>query len=216
MQMNFAGPSQIRRAIHGARREVLLAMAGDGSPLDDQIDVTAAHAVTGVSGVRVRMYVPLVVRDGADAVDRQLAGLAKEGIEIHPAPDNNPRMAIVDRSVVVLARNRSDYSDGALIGNGLPFTDMLVGSLTLAGRVPAAVDAEAAGPDSGPGADEQLDPLSREVLRHMALGIKDEAAARKMGMALRTYRRTAARLMTSLGARSRFQAGYLAGQRSWC
>lgn len=61
--------------------------------------------------------------------------------------------------------------------------------------------------------EEGLTALDREVLRQLALGTKDETAAREMGLALRTYRRMVARLMDSLDARSRFQAGYLAGQR---
>jgi len=35
-----------------------------------------------------------------------------------------------------------------------------------------------------------------------------------MGLALRTYQRAVARVMGTLDARSRFQAGYLAAQRN--
>ena len=59
------------------------------------------------------------------------------------------------------------------------------------------------------------EPIAREVLRQLARGAKDESAARDMGMALRTYRRTVARLMDQLNARSRFQAGYRAAVNDW-
>ncbi|WP_433462546.1 DNA-binding response regulator [Spirillospora sp. CA-128828] len=48
---------------------------------------------------------------------------------------------------------------------------------------------------------------SRRILRLLAGGLKDEAAARQLGMSLRTYRRRVAEILTLLDAGSRFQAG---------
>ena len=48
----------------------------------------------------------------------------------------------------------------------------------------------------------------------LASGSKDEAAARALGMSLRTYRRRVAELMTAVGATSRFQAGLRARELS--
>jgi DNA-binding NarL/FixJ family response regulator len=39
--------------------------------------------------------------------------------------------------------------------------------------------------------------------------------ARKLGISVRTSRRITAELMTQLGARSRFQAGVIAGEQGW-
>ncbi|AOS65865.1 helix-turn-helix transcriptional regulator [Actinoalloteichus hymeniacidonis] len=52
-----------------------------------------------------------------------------------------------------------------------------------------------------------LSEQSREILRCLRAGNKDETAARRTGLSLRTYRRRVAELMTLLGAESRFQAG---------
>ena len=49
--------------------------------------------------------------------------------------------------------------------------------------------------------------LAPQVLDLLAQGVKDEAAARILGLGVRTYRRRVAELMTALGAESRFQAG---------
>ncbi|WP_327132133.1 hypothetical protein OG311_14390 [Streptomyces sp. NBC_01343] len=204
MQMNFAGPAQIRHAIHGARREVLLAMPRTCS-LDGQVDVAAAHTVTAGSGVSVKVFVPPADQGGTRPREGRLAELAREGMQIHAMPGHSPRMAIIDGSVVIWALNQEDYSDGAFIGHQLPFIPLLVRSLTAP---------QPAGEGDGPAGEEDLDPVSREVLRQLTLGTKDETAARDMGMALRTYRRMVARLMDSLDARSRFQAGYLAAQRN--
>jgi DNA-binding NarL/FixJ family response regulator len=53
------------------------------------------------------------------------------------------------------------------------------------------------------------------VLRLLAQGDTDEAAARKLGVSARTVGRVAADLMERLGARSRFQAGARAGEQGW-
>ncbi|MEV4259517.1 helix-turn-helix transcriptional regulator, partial [Spirillospora sp. NPDC049652] len=52
-----------------------------------------------------------------------------------------------------------------------------------------------------------LGEQSREILALLADGMKDEAASRRLGISLRTYRRRVAELMELLDADSRFQAG---------
>ncbi|WP_435215329.1 DNA-binding response regulator [Streptomyces sp. bgisy034] len=58
----------------------------------------------------------------------------------------------------------------------------------------------------------RIDDRAIEVLRALGSGATDEAAARELGMSLRTYRRRVAELLTSLDAASRFQAGVRAGE----
>lgn len=211
MQVNFAGPPQIRRAIHDARRDVVVVMPRTCS-FEGQVDLAAALSVSTSSDVRVKVYVSPGEREAATPYGSQadaglpLAGLAKEGVHIHEGLAPSPRMVIIDDSVVIWARNQEDYSGGALIGHQLPFTPLLVRSLNAAAAESAGTHDILAG--------EELDSVSREVLRQLALGSKDETAAREMGMALRTYRRAVARLMDSLDARSRFQAGYEAARQN--
>jgi DNA-binding NarL/FixJ family response regulator len=52
-----------------------------------------------------------------------------------------------------------------------------------------------------------LNEQSREILRLMGGGYKDETAARHLGLSLRTYRRRVAEILALLDAESRFQAG---------
>ncbi|MFI0483468.1 DNA-binding response regulator [Actinomadura sp. 9N215] len=52
-----------------------------------------------------------------------------------------------------------------------------------------------------------LSDESVRILRLLADGLKDESAARRLGMSLRTYRRRVAEILTLLDADSRFQAG---------
>ncbi|MFF7792860.1 DNA-binding response regulator [Streptomyces sp. NPDC007991] len=58
----------------------------------------------------------------------------------------------------------------------------------------------------------RIDDQTSKVLRALGSGATDEAAARELGMSLRTYRRRVAELLTSLDAASRFQAGVRAGE----
>ncbi|HEY8471585.1 MAG TPA: hypothetical protein VIL37_02995 [Natronosporangium sp.] len=57
-----------------------------------------------------------------------------------------------------------------------------------------------------------LDAEGRRVLRALADGLTDQAAARQIGVSVRTYRRRVAELMRSLASASRFQAGVRAGE----
>ncbi|CAM3618093.1 response regulator transcription factor [Isoptericola cucumis] len=53
----------------------------------------------------------------------------------------------------------------------------------------------------------EIRQLAPRVLDLLGQGIKDETAARRLGLGVRTYRRRVAELMDALGAESRFQAG---------
>lgn len=57
--------------------------------------------------------------------------------------------------------------------------------------------------------------LVRNTLRALMEGLTDEAAARKNGWSLRTYRRRIAAVMELLGTTSRFEAGALAHEQGW-
>jgi DNA-binding CsgD family transcriptional regulator len=54
-----------------------------------------------------------------------------------------------------------------------------------------------------------------QLLRLLALGMKDEALARHLGMSLRTVRRRVAHVLADLGVATRFQAGLEAARRGW-
>ncbi|WP_406054065.1 LuxR C-terminal-related transcriptional regulator [Streptomyces sp. NBC_01077] len=60
-----------------------------------------------------------------------------------------------------------------------------------------------------------LSETERQVLLLLSRSEKDEAAAREMGISVRTFRRHVADLMLQLGAGSRFQAALLAKNKGW-
>jgi DNA-binding CsgD family transcriptional regulator len=61
----------------------------------------------------------------------------------------------------------------------------------------------------------ELPAETKEILRMLAAGMKDEAIARRLGLSLRTVRRRVADLMTELDASTRFVAGAKAVRRGW-
>ncbi|WP_435127122.1 LuxR C-terminal-related transcriptional regulator [Actinacidiphila sp. bgisy144] len=65
-----------------------------------------------------------------------------------------------------------------------------------------------------PGTDG-LNPSERRLLKLLAVGLKDEAIARQLGISLRTLRRRIGDLQDRLGAAGRFQAGVQAAKRGW-
>ncbi len=60
-----------------------------------------------------------------------------------------------------------------------------------------------------------LDDRSRQVLLLMSAGLKDQSIARTMGMSRRTVQKCVTSAMSTLGARTRFQAALLAFDRGW-
>lgn len=86
-------------------------------------------------------------------------------------------------------------------GTGRAPGDVPGGLAGLAGLARARTEASA-------GPDPQLVAL-------LSAGMKDEAIARQLGISLRTVHRRTSRIMQDLEARTRFQAGLLAGRRGW-
>ena len=59
----------------------------------------------------------------------------------------------------------------------------------------------------------QLSPLEVRILRCLSAGLKDEQAARRLEISVRTYRRRVTALCDRLDASSRFEAGMAAAKR---
>ncbi len=180
----------------GAQTEDTLetARAGDQKALDRGV------ALRGVYLNSVRNHPPTL------AFARWLT---EAGGEVRTVPTLPLRMVIFDRRTAVLPLDPENTREGAVILHG---RGVLAALLALFEHVWAAATpfGEAVEKDG-----EGLSSSERELLRLLAEGLTDEAAARKLGVSLRTVRRMASRLMEALDARSRFQAGMQARERDW-
>jgi DNA-binding NarL/FixJ family response regulator len=160
----------------------------------------------GKDGFTVRkLWSPLVLADETQRAHllRLDAGGAQVRISSAPLPHET---IILDRRVAILAgqptplgREYTVTTSPALVGG--------IHSLFTAAWE-AAIDLGAYLRGEVP----KLAPEAREILRALGAGLTDEAAARRLGTSLRTYRRRVAELMTTLDAESRFQAGVRAGE----
>jgi DNA-binding NarL/FixJ family response regulator len=152
-----------------------------------------------------KLMSPLVLADEAQRAHllRLDAGGAQVRISSAPLPHET---IIVDRRVAILAGQPSPL--------GREYT--VTTSPVLVGGVHSLFTAAwEAATDLGAylrGEVPELAPEAREILRALGTGLTDEAAARRLGTSLRTYRRRVAELMAALEAGSRFQAGVRAGE----
>jgi DNA-binding NarL/FixJ family response regulator len=159
---------------------------------------------TGNFTVR-KLWSPLALADDAQRAHLRQLGSTGAQVRISSAPLPHETI-ILDRRVAILAgqpsprgREYTVTTSPALVG----------GVYSLFG---AAWDAAT---DLGAylhGDVPELSPGAREILRVLGAGLTDEAAARRLGTSLRTYRRRVAELMAALEAGSRFQAGVRAGE----
>ncbi|WP_246112035.1 DNA-binding response regulator [Streptomyces hawaiiensis] len=144
----------------------------------------------------------------ADERDREhLRDIAARGARVRVAATALPHEAIIiDRRYAILA--------GPDTPGGREYT--LTSGATLVGAVYALVEAvweSALDLEDFLDAERpRLDAVSRRVLRALGSGATDTAAAKELGMSLRTYRRRVAELLDTLDAGSRFQAGVRAGE----
>jgi DNA-binding NarL/FixJ family response regulator len=165
--------------------------------LDRGLAAMAEHVAAGLQ-VR-KMYNPAALANPADA--DHLRAIASAGARVRISPTAVAHETImIDRRIAILA--------GAPVAGVRDFTVIMapkaveaVRSLFLATWA-GAIDLDDFAPTT-PVVDEQ----GREILRLLSGGHKDEAAARCLGISVRTYRRRVADLMALLGAESRFQAG---------
>ncbi len=149
----------------------------------------------------------------ADEPNREyLRDLTARGATVRLTDKHIERMIIMDEECAVVAVDPTNSSRGALI---VRQPGLIAGFLDLFHRVWA--DSQAL-PDAGGGAPESIveaPETDLRLLRLLASGTTDEVAAREIGISVRHLRRHISRLMTELGAGSRFEAGAEAARRGW-
>jgi DNA-binding CsgD family transcriptional regulator/sugar-specific transcriptional regulator TrmB len=145
--------------------------------------------------------------------DRNLVAYAEWltglGGQIRMVPTLPTLMVIYDAEIALLPLDPADTTLGAVEVRSpgvVNAATALFEQLWAVGR-PISADRRA---DESP-----LDPLEQALLRLLAAGITDDAAARRLGLSRRTITRMMSEITERLGATSRFQAGIKAAQRGW-
>lgn len=153
------------------------------------------------------LYSDSIYRD-ADSIDfvrRTVSG----GVEARctsRTPSPRPGPMIVGRTVAIFLNYRGDEQRWTFVHGGAAVCQAVW-------RFERVWDAATSVEDlTGCAA---LDPLERRILLQLSRGVKDETAARALGVSSRTYRRHVTTLCDLLGASSRFEAGAKAAQVGW-
>ena len=200
--------ARIAALVAAATREVVsMSLAAEGL-LDPVVPPPAAYRAALDRGASYRALFFDRVR-----VDAELAGaldeLAAGGALVRTAPGLPTSALVVDGQVAVLpvALSMTGRRPGVVL---LRLPGVITATTELFERVWAT-----AAPLT-PAADADGSAIrEQELLGLLLAGNTDEAAAARLGVSVRTVRRTVSHLMDGLDARSRFQAGAHAVQRGW-
>ncbi|GAA3583460.1 hypothetical protein GCM10022222_80290 [Amycolatopsis ultiminotia] len=154
-------------------------------------------------GVRYRVLAPDAART-APRLSTRVAELTLAGASTRTVPRVPLDALVVDGTAVVLPAGVTGAAAFHLPG-------VVTSVVELFERVwPTAVPLQTPATESA-----DSDQRERELLKLLSAGYTDAAAAVKLGISVRTVRRTVADVMNRLGARSRFQAGAKAADRGW-
>ncbi|MGI5450810.1 LuxR C-terminal-related transcriptional regulator [Streptomyces sp. CA-243310] len=135
--------------------------------------------------------------------------LIEHGGQMRTVPTVPIQMIIVDRRVAILPLEPAEPRAGALEVHSPGVVAALCALFEQTWEAGSPVGEQTPADDNG------CTPMERTLLGMIAGGDTDEAAARKLGISLRTVRRMMAHLMERLEAASRFQAGVNATKRGW-
>jgi DNA-binding NarL/FixJ family response regulator len=201
----------IARAGHlldGVRDEFACAARDLGTWSRPQARAAAARRLVASrrDGFTVRKLMsPLALADEEQRAE--LRRLDAAGAQVRISSAALPHETIIlDRRVVILAGQHSPLGREYTVTTSPVLVDGVYALFTAAWQ--AATDLGSYLRGDVP----ELAPEAREILRALGAGLTDEAAARRLGTSLRTYRRRVAELMAALEADSRFQAGVRAGE----
>ncbi|MFL6136579.1 MAG: helix-turn-helix transcriptional regulator [Frankiaceae bacterium] len=157
---------------------------------------------------------------------RYASRIMEAGAQVRAAPLVPVQMIIIDRSLALVPLDATASASGALLTRVPGLIDALVALFERCwDEAHPFVDAPAGGRHEGSnghgngngdrGGSGVPTAFDRALLALMAEGATNEAAARQLGVSLRTLHRRLAHLMAELGAESRFQAGANAVARGW-
>jgi sugar-specific transcriptional regulator TrmB len=189
-------------------QETLNVLPGPPTPAELLADAAEHDLALVRRGVRLRtLYTRAQLAD--EPMLDYVRMMRQHGAEVRIADTLPHRLVIFDRTVSFLPVDPRRPGNGALVVREPAITANLV--MLFESLWAGAQELEEAVAAGAPAASE----LDRSVLMLMSSGVKDEAAARQLGISDRTYRRHVADILIRLGASSRFQAGVEAVRRGW-
>lgn len=201
------GPAGLDALLASATREVLIMCDTPGTgPIGLLRKVDQENLRRGV---RYRVLGPDSAR-----LSGALNAMSLAGAEVRTDVEVPMAAIVIDGTAAVLPADRA--STGSRSGVAVfQLPGVVTATVGLFDRIwPSAVPltpSDLADTDDESG----LSQRERELLALLCAGCTDESAGARLGISVRTVRRTVADIMNRLGARSRFQAGVKAADRGW-
>jgi DNA-binding CsgD family transcriptional regulator len=168
------------------------------TPAELQLFRRSLHDVL-TRGVRLSLLDDLEYWDVGDR-RRLLLELRQRGADVRISPSAPHGMLIIDKLVAVACNNPVSDGEACTPIRSKPVIASLQRLAVITWRT--AWDLELVSM-----LERRDSELSLAVLKLLNAGYKDEVAARRLGISLRTYRRHVADLIEILRARTRFEAG---------
>ncbi|WP_260327913.1 LuxR family transcriptional regulator [Streptomyces sp. Ag109_O5-1] len=180
-------------------------------------DASTAAGATVRPGVRLRSVYDSdgIADDGC--LETALGGNATEG-ELRLVPGLPMKLVIFDGVAAIMPLRRDDPAAGSLVVHSSTLLDVLTALFESVWEraVPLSLENRPASPTaSAERQDGALHSRTRDILRLMSAGMKDDAIARALRLSRRTVQTHISDLGRQLGARTRFQIALLAQERGW-
>lgn len=192
----------VRRLVALTRHDLICVPSPSRYRADTARVALAELGTLPARGVAVRMLcapATMLCDAGAEFVREAVA----HGIEARVSDSPLPELLMADDRVALVAPDPG--------GDGAPATVTYAPSILHTLRALFTGTWQAARPATEP-VPPPAGRLTREILDCLGAGHKDDAAARRLGLSVRTYRRHVAEILREMGAASRFQAGVRAAE----
>ncbi len=202
--------ARIAALVGAATTEVISMSLAAAGYLDPVVPPSPVYRAALARGAAYRAL--FFDRAGADPeLARCLHELADAGALVRTAAGLPTSALVVDGRVAVLpvALSMTGRRPGVVL---LRLPSVVTATMELFDRVWVTATRLARAGDADPDGAGEPD---EDLLALLLAGSTDEAAAAQLGVSARTVRRKVSRLMESLDARSRFQAGVHAVERGW-
>lgn len=131
-----------------------------------------------------------------------LTEVSRYGADVRVAPAVPLRMLVIDDDLAILPMDPHDTARGAFAIR----SHQVIGALRAVFRFHWAAAAPLAASSERQEVNNLLSPSEKMVIHMMAMGTKDEAIARQLGVSTRTLSRKISQLLERLSVQTRFQA----------
>lgn len=159
-------------------------------------------------GVRFRTLIDGDFLEAPGAVSYLRAEMSA-GVEARTVSHLPFKLVMADRRVAIIPLKLEQSDSHILVVRASALLDALYALFEILWQRGAPVDAPAPAGHPSDAHRLGLGPDHDDLLRLLALGMNDKAIAAELSISLRTLERRVQALLKALGARTRFQAGYL-------